>query len=192
MRDQQPFRPEPEHLNSSYSGRSNGSTGLGRISSGNHLDDAGNYHFEDETHYARIRDQQDQDLNDGGELVTEKTKESNSDRTSADLEAGTISPSVSSSDEDEEHDTEEVLEVRDGIRDVRDRDMETPAQLAKRRSRRLDRKETIAKDPNMVTWDGPHDPENPKNWPFRRKWGATLIGIFTRCCLMRTGEATAG
>ncbi|TEB30734.1 MFS polyamine transporter [Coprinellus micaceus] len=26
-----------------------------------------------------------------------------------------------------------------------------------------------------VDWKGPGDPENPKNWPYRRKWGATLI-----------------
>ncbi|KNG91035.1 hypothetical protein ANOM_000758 [Aspergillus nomiae NRRL 13137] len=25
-------------------------------------------------------------------------------------------------------------------------------------------------DPNLVTWDGPDDPQNPKNWPARRKW----------------------
>lgn len=23
---------------------------------------------------------------------------------------------------------------------------------------------------NLVTWDGPNDPENPKNWPASRKW----------------------
>jgi MFS family permease len=26
-----------------------------------------------------------------------------------------------------------------------------------------------------VTWDGPDDPENPKNWNFKRKWAATFI-----------------
>ncbi|KIN03237.1 hypothetical protein OIDMADRAFT_119124 [Oidiodendron maius Zn] len=31
------------------------------------------------------------------------------------------------------------------------------------------------RDPNLVTWDGPEDPENPKNWSFKRKWAATLI-----------------
>ncbi|KAB8356686.1 hypothetical protein FH972_024262 [Carpinus fangiana] len=31
------------------------------------------------------------------------------------------------------------------------------------------------KDPNLVTWDGPDDPENPKNWPMRRKWIATFV-----------------
>ncbi|KAJ8081862.1 hypothetical protein PM082_007708 [Marasmius tenuissimus] len=27
----------------------------------------------------------------------------------------------------------------------------------------------------VVDWDGPDDPENPKNWSTRRKWSATLI-----------------
>lgn len=26
-----------------------------------------------------------------------------------------------------------------------------------------------------MTWDGPDDPDNPKNWTFRKKWAATLI-----------------
>jgi hypothetical protein len=26
-----------------------------------------------------------------------------------------------------------------------------------------------------VTWDGPNDPENPKNWPSSRKWSVMLI-----------------
>lgn len=104
-----------------------------------------------------------------------------------DLEAG-VTSSLSSSSSD---DTEEVAEVRDGIRDVRDRDMDTPEHLAQRRSRRLTRKESLAKDPNIVTWDGPHDPENPKNWPFRRKWMATIIGILS-FLRRKKGEETGG
>lgn len=30
-------------------------------------------------------------------------------------------------------------------------------------------------DPNMVSWDGPDDPENPKNWKMSRKWIATVV-----------------
>ena len=30
-------------------------------------------------------------------------------------------------------------------------------------------------DINKVTWDGPEDPENPKNWSFKRKWAATIV-----------------
>ena len=36
------------------------------------------------------------------------------------------------------------------------------------------------KDPDLVTWDGPEDPANPKNWSTRAKWGLTvLISTFT-------------
>ncbi|KAI0084550.1 MFS polyamine transporter [Irpex rosettiformis] len=32
----------------------------------------------------------------------------------------------------------------------------------------------------IVDWDGPNDPDNPKNWTFKRKWAATaIISAFT-------------
>lgn len=31
------------------------------------------------------------------------------------------------------------------------------------------------RDPNIVDWEGPDDPENPLNWPFRKKVVATVI-----------------
>ncbi|KAH0526658.1 hypothetical protein TsFJ059_009955 [Trichoderma semiorbis] len=35
-------------------------------------------------------------------------------------------------------------------------------------------------DPNLVTWDGPQDPENPKNWPNKTKWRYTIaVSLFT-------------
>ena len=30
-------------------------------------------------------------------------------------------------------------------------------------------------DTIQVSWDGPDDPENPKNWSFKRKWAATIV-----------------
>lgn len=30
-------------------------------------------------------------------------------------------------------------------------------------------------DPDIVDWDGPDDPENPLNWPARKKWTLILI-----------------
>ena len=36
------------------------------------------------------------------------------------------------------------------------------------------------KDINLVTWDGPEDPDNPKNWPRKKKWLATItVSLFT-------------
>jgi hypothetical protein len=35
-------------------------------------------------------------------------------------------------------------------------------------------------DPFLVTWAGPDDPDNPKNWKFSRKWAATaIVSAFT-------------
>ncbi|RDW76476.1 MFS transporter [Aspergillus mulundensis] len=39
--------------------------------------------------------------------------------------------------------------------------------------------ETHTKDPNLVTWSGPDDPEDPKNWPNKLKWQNTCaISLF--------------
>jgi multidrug resistance protein len=36
------------------------------------------------------------------------------------------------------------------------------------------------KDTSLVTWDGPGDPTNPKNWSRQRKWAATItVSLFT-------------
>lgn len=32
-----------------------------------------------------------------------------------------------------------------------------------------------AKDPSIVEWDGPDDPENPLNWSAGRKWANVII-----------------
>lgn len=38
------------------------------------------------------------------------------------------------------------------------------------------------KDPNLVEWDGPNDPENPMNWPVSKKWRVTVsLGFMTFC-----------
>uniref|UniRef100_A0A093VYU8 Putative transporter n=1 Tax=Talaromyces marneffei PM1 TaxID=1077442 RepID=A0A093VYU8_TALMA len=35
-------------------------------------------------------------------------------------------------------------------------------------------------DPKLVTWNGPDDPENPKNWPREKKWiTMSLVSLFT-------------
>ncbi|KAL8806184.1 MAG: hypothetical protein Q9200_005136 [Gallowayella weberi] len=60
---------------------------------------------------------------------------------------------------------EETIDVRNGVANVRD--LEVP--LEKKRSSKS------VKDPKLVTWDGPDDPENPKNWSTRRRWAATIV-----------------
>jgi hypothetical protein len=72
-------------------------------------------------------------------------------------------------DEDGQEDI--IPEVRDGIAD--ERDVEAGPALEKSKTTRSGRS---ARDPNLVAWDGPDDPENPKNWTMKRKWAATVIG----------------
>lgn len=38
-------------------------------------------------------------------------------------------------------------------------------------------------DCNLVTWDGPNDPENPQNWPVWRKWMTTLLLSTLTLCI---------
>lgn len=43
----------------------------------------------------------------------------------------------------------------------------------------IDENTNASKDPNFVTWDGPKDPENPKNWPNKKKWTYTIaVSLF--------------
>ncbi|KAK9236904.1 major facilitator superfamily domain-containing protein [Lipomyces kononenkoae] len=37
-----------------------------------------------------------------------------------------------------------------------------------------DGQELVEIDPELVTWDGPEDPENPRNWVRSKKWRATI------------------
>ncbi len=49
-------------------------------------------------------------------------------------------------------------------------------------------------DPNVVSWDGPDDPENPQNWPFKRKCAAVAIVsaiTFIRCDLLHCSMRSA-
>lgn len=50
-----------------------------------------------------------------------------------------------------------------------DQDIEPGLKLENTRSTRSIR------DPNLVSWSGPEDPDNPKNWTLKHKWAATLI-----------------
>lgn len=62
-----------------------------------------------------------------------------------------------------------VSEVRDGIPNQRDLELGEDAQD----------KEQAAddSDPNLVQWDGPEDPQNPKYWQVKRKWAAVVCGM---------------
>ncbi|KAI9819254.1 MAG: hypothetical protein M1827_007410 [Pycnora praestabilis] len=77
------------------------------------------------------------------------------------------SDAFTESEEFGEKEQGENEEVRDGI--ANERDLEAGPPLEEKQTTRS------VKDPNLVTWDGPDDPANPKNWAKRKKWAATFV-----------------
>lgn len=138
---------------------------LDRVFSGAHLDDHSHYRDDYSHQY---------DIDEPVARSTLSEKSSDATAVGENVEARPEDSDFTDSDSDST-DTGEVFENRDGIEDVRDRDMRTPIELERTRTRRSIRSQSRAKDPNLVTWEGPNDPENPKNWPFKRKWAATII-----------------
>lgn len=89
--------------------------------------------------------------------------------------------SVEPSDNSSSETAAPVEEVRDGIVNERDVDLEKGNQpeagLEKAKSARSNRSR---RDSKVVNWNGPDDPENPKNWPNKKKWAATVtVSLFT-------------
>ena len=51
-------------------------------------------------------------------------------------------------------------------------------------------------DPDLVTWDGDNDPQNPMNWPEKKKWSnlgilslltlITYVALFQRPAVARS------
>lgn len=39
------------------------------------------------------------------------------------------------------------------------------------------------RDPDLIEWDGPDDPENPMNWPSSQKWTVTMALAFMTFCI---------
>ena len=68
------------------------------------------------------------------------------------------------------NETREPGSSRDVVPEVRDRiedeiDLEAGLKLKKSKTTKSGKS---SRDPNLVSWDGPEDPTNPKNWTFRK------------------------
>ena len=63
-----------------------------------------------------------------------------------------------------------VSEFRDGIANQRELEMGPDPEKA-------DDPPEEAVDPNLVKWDGPDDPMNPKNWKISKKWAAVVTSM---------------
>lgn len=137
-------------------------TRLRRLLSGNYLDDHSHYHHHPEDQSA-IDDGESSDSSpEDGDDLSEKDSVAEGRLNTAD--------SAESGESRDVTESEEVAENRMGIQDTRD--IEAGPKLEKRKSTRS------VRDPNLVAWKGPDDPENPKNWTTGRKWAATLIGTY--------------
>ncbi|KAI1082713.1 hypothetical protein F5B20DRAFT_530004 [Whalleya microplaca] len=69
--------------------------------------------------------------------------------------------------------TRTVSEVRDGIESRRDLEHGPPVE--EEDAAALATTAIIPPDPNLVTWLGPGDPRNPRNWALSRKWTVVFI-----------------
>ncbi|KAA6408368.1 MAG: MFS multidrug transporter [Lasallia pustulata] len=138
-------RSRPSRAQSLRSQSSWPTANLHRFLSGQHLDDVSVYHHEHD-HQSDDNDEENTYSTDSLEEATEKEDDTDA------REAG----------------VEEVPEVREGIPDTKDLEAGRPPLEKKKTNRSI-------KDPNLVTWDGPDDPANPKNWDKKHKWAATLV-----------------
>ncbi|CAG8961645.1 hypothetical protein HYFRA_00006182 [Hymenoscyphus fraxineus] len=97
---------------------------------------------------------------------------SNTRDADASKDASSIGSNLSNekrSDVDEDLGHETMPDIEDEGGNERSRDVESGLNLEKAES-----KQSIH-DPSLIAWDGPEDPENPKNWTIRHKWAAVFI-----------------
>ncbi len=67
--------------------------------------------------------------------------------------------------------------------DLGEKDLEKGDEVAdNRKPEESKKKKQEAKDPNLIEWNGPDDPENPQNWPNGKKWRVTMaLALMTFC-----------
>lgn len=143
--------------------------GLNRVISGRHLDDQ--YHG----HETYTGTRPDEELEEHGEENREEDAEEDEKHDLADLEKhDSIRGDLDGEKEPSEDEASNEQEAGIFGAPISDKDLEA-GRLEK--SKTSNSRKSKTKDPNLVTWEGPDDPENPKNWPLNRKWAATLVGM---------------
>ena len=132
---------------------------LSRVFSAQHLDDHSHYHGDIESRNRASLELTPTEESDFSEKVPEEE-----DRAARSL-------------------GDEVTETREGV--ANERNMEAPLEKVKSSKStkpsdlvsqvRLWKWANLLTSGSQVTWDGPNDPDNPKNWSKKRRWGATLV-----------------
>jgi hypothetical protein len=153
---------KPRSTRGSSSKNSSPDRGPNRTISGRHLDDQ--YH--DHETYANTKPEEEED-----EDEEEEEGESGETDDDADLsgnESTAEEPGAQKQPSREDDGGDEVRDAPASEKDLEAGNLEKAKTTSSKRSR--------TRDPNLVTWDAPDDPENPKNWTLGRKWAATLVG----------------
>jgi hypothetical protein len=72
-----------------------------------------------------------------------------------------------------------VFEILDGAESRHPPDLEGGQDVREKASAGVESEALEAQpetpDPDLVTWMSPNDPENPQNWPYGKKWAATVV-----------------
>ncbi|KAF2626067.1 MFS general substrate transporter [Macroventuria anomochaeta] len=138
---------------------------LHHLLSNHHPDDHSVYHHEDGDGL-HVRD----DTSSLHKTETQRRDVESSSSDDDDDDDSSASSTKEKENQDEAAHGEEKTyeEIRGGIPYEHDVEAAKPELEKKKSSRSI-------KDPNLVTWDSPDDPANPKNWSIKRKWAATLI-----------------
>ncbi|KAF2481736.1 major facilitator superfamily domain-containing protein [Neohortaea acidophila] len=80
----------------------------------------------------------------------------------------------------EQTESEEATEKAEGLEEVEshqsEHDGESPGDDRSGDNAKLEKGPPLNhRDPHLVTWQGTNDPENPKNWPQKKKWAAVIV-----------------
>ncbi|KAF2709780.1 putative MFS multidrug transporter [Pleomassaria siparia CBS 279.74] len=132
---------------------------LHQLSSAQFPDDHSVYHHEDGEGI-----HVDSDVSSLHKTETERRREERVDDDSSSSSDDTVQEK--NDDFGGERERNSIQEIRDEIPNERDVEKQ---ELEKQKS------SPSIKDADLVTWDSPDDPKNPKNWSMGRKWAATLI-----------------
>lgn len=157
---------KPQPTGGSSSRASSPAPGLDRVISGRHLDDQ--YHGIEA--YADTGPDDDDDetreAREAGEAEEAEVTDNEADLSGND--SATEEPGAEKESSKGEEAGDDVIGASASEKDLEAGKLEKAKTASSKRSK--------TRDPNLVTWDGPKDPENPKNWRQSRKWAATIVG----------------
>ena len=135
---------------------------VSRLYSGQFLDDASVYLSDDELE--ERAEEEDQEGQEEREERRQQRRPPLQRRKHDNNEDGQEKEAIENEESTERSSVESGIEA----------DLEKGEALEKPQAREQRRGEPPG-DPKLICFTGPDDPENPKNWPMRKKWAATVV-----------------